>query len=957
MAAKLEDLLLEQEAAMKTLARVLPNVKKIGQNNFTVAKLQQRLAFLKESFSVCRENDRRLQSFRKIEGAQKLDYFKDEQFILCEDEYHVAADFIADWIQKLTASVPAAQHPATPVAAPSRRDLPRMSLPTFSGDFHDWESFRDKFTALILNDVSLSDVSRLHYLGSCLTGADLYGLILVEGLRAGSLHEPIAQNSIFGWFLSGPAGSTESSSGPVVPIYHCSPSDPLDLDLRRFWEIEEIPAISPYTDEEQECENHFRTTHKRDSSGRYMVRLPFKRNPPIDIGHSYRIADRMLSKLERRLQSKPKLYAEYDDFLREYLRLGHMRKVPPSQYDDPHAVYIPHHAVIRESSVTTHLRVVFNASSPTSNGTSLNDHLFIGPKLHTDLPAIILRCRQYRYLLTSDITKMYRQILVDPQDADYQRILWRSSPSDPIDRYQLLTVTYGTAPAPFLALRVLKQLIEDEGSQFPLATRVLQHHLYVDDCVFGASDESTLIETRNQLIALLSKAQFRLHKWTSNASHLIADITPPDPGLSQEKILQSDDTVKVLGVSWSPEVDAFRFRVTLPVEGACTKRGILSTIARLFDPLGWVTPATVYAKTLMQQLWLQKCSWDTPLSPGLLGRWEKYSAELPILESLYLPRWTKQSPDIASYQLHGFADASTLAYAAAVYLRIVTSSGRIVISLLAAKSKVAPVKPLTVPRLELSAALLLTRLVVFVRQALHELPRTTPCYCWTDSTITLCWLRQPASKWKTFVANRVAQIESTLPDAIWRHVPSEENPADCASRGLLPSQLLGHDLWWTGPSWLHHSTDLWPYNIPDAPSSAFTEARPTISVNLGLAHTPWDLRDRFSSWPKLLKVTAYILRFVARIREKPGVGSNFVRQALNGSEVQLAKIFWLRQMQQELFPDELQALRHHHPLNKKSSILCLNPYVDEDNLIRVGGRLKNAKVLTIKSEPLFQIQA
>lgn len=1342
MTAKFEDVMLEQDAAMRTLARVLPNVKKLGQNNFTVAKLQSRMEFLKDAFAQCRDLDRRLQAFRRFEGAQKVSYFTDDQFSLCEDEYHQAADYLAEHIAKLTSSSPSLSSPAT--AAQPRSDLPRIGLPTFSGEPTKWESFRDKFTSLVINDESLSDVKRLHHLNSCvkgaaenlisnlpvtdanfkiawatlvkrydnkrdlinehlktlfslpivsdvseltslrdkadktlqalknlerpvdtwddiivyllvsrldrssrkawelhlgdstdyptygqldnffatriralgalqnlpkqskraiqthavtsnrlsrprstpltcplcttehllnacpqfkskttsqrfdfvkgerrclncfsqkhnvnsctskhscqkcgrrhhsllhfdstisnsvgpapssitdslpstsnqvashvsaqalkstprillatawvvvtsvagrneyvralldqgsaatliteslaqrlrmprrrvsvavtgignreitvrhaatihirskrgigptlstnalilssltryipernehsisyhhtrdlvladenptssdpidlIIGADLYGHILLDGIRTGSMSEPIAQNSIFGWFLSGPAGSTTSMSFPKIPSYHCSSSDSLDCDIRRFWEIEEIPTISLYTDEEQQCENHFRKTCKRDSSGRYVVRLPFKRNPPIDVGYSYKIAERMLSKMELRLQPKPTLYAEYDAFLREYLQLGHMRKLPSSTPDGPPVVYIPHHAVIRESSATTHLRVVFNASSPTSNGTSLNDHLLIGPKLQRDLPSIILQCRQYRYIFTTDITKMYRQILVDPQDADYQRILWRSSPSDPIDQFQLLTVTYGTAPAPFLALRVLQQLVEDEGSQFPLATSVLQRNLYVDDCVFGASDESTLIETRNQLIQLLGKAHFRLHKWTSNVPQLLADILPQDREIEQDKSLQLDDTVKVLGVAWNPKDDAFRFKVTLPVNAASTKRAVLSTIARLFDPLGWVTPTTVYAKVLMQQLWLQKCSWDSSLPPALFERWEKYSSELPMLNLLSLPRWTTQSPDIKTCQLHGFADASTKAYAAVVYLRVVTSSGQIVVSLLAAKSKVAPVKPLTVPRLELSAALLLTRLVIFVRQSLHDLPENIPCYCWTDSTITLCWLRQPASKWKTFVANRVAQIESTLPDAIWRHVPTDENPADCASRGLLPSQLMHHYLWWQGPAWMQHSADHWPPNIPVVPSDALREERPTIPVNICQPRSPWELRDRFSSWPKLLRVSSYIFRFVGRIRKRPGENLNFVSKALNASEVQTAKNFWLRQMQQDLFPEELNALRHQRPLNKSSAILSLNPFLDEDNLMRVGGRLRNAKLSEQQKHPIL----
>lgn len=293
----------------------------------------------------------------------------------------------------------------------------------------------------------------------------------------------------------------------------------------------------------------------------------------------------------------------------EYERLGHMVKVQPTEpiVNPSHSYYIPHHAVFRDSSATTRLRVVFNASCRTSNGMSLNDHLLIGPKLQTDLATVIMQWRQYRYVYTADIAKMYRQILVDSHNTNYQRILWCSSPREAISEYRLLTVTYGTAAAPYLALRVLKQLTKDEGASFPLALPVLHHQIYVDDCVFGADDKILARQTRDQLITLLNKGGFRLRKWASNCPALLSDIDPSDHGLASDKIIQNNEHIKVLGITWSPNNDIFQFRVSPSPHPQPTKRTILSTIAKCYDPLGWVAPVVVIAKILMQRLWSLKC--------------------------------------------------------------------------------------------------------------------------------------------------------------------------------------------------------------------------------------------------------------------------------------------------------------------------------------------------------------
>ncbi|XP_070526464.1 uncharacterized protein [Cardiocondyla obscurior] len=655
-------------------------------------------------------------------------------------------------------------------------------------------------------------------------GADIYNEIILDGLKKGAPTQPIAQNTIFGWIVSGPidsrigdaADQKEPLANVTVHLTVTHNSESLDLAnaLERFWQTEEPPAHRDSSREDNECEAHFVNTHARQTDGRYVVRIPFKTPPPIDIGSSKTKALSCLKSLLRRFQSNPAQAAEYRAFMTEYESLGHMRIATSSGSQE---VFIPHHPVYRLDSATSRIRVVFNASSLTSNGSSLNEHMYSGPKLQSDLPTVILRWRLFRYVCTADIAKMYRQILVAESDIDYQRILWSPGSTDAIREYQLLTVTYGTACAPFLALRVLQQLSLDDGHNFPLARDILRDHIYVDDVLFGAHSVSLLVEKRDQLIELLNRGRFTLRKWASNSSKLLADINPADHGLACNPIPLLDEQLKILGIHWLPHSDEFRFRVSLDGSAPTTKREILSTIAKFYDPMGWGTPTIICAKILIQRLWKLKAAWDELVPPSILTRWQKIYSSLSQLNSLHVPRWIGVESDSASIELHGFADASSDAYAAVVYARVISSSGTVTTSLLVGKSKVAPLKLLSIPRLELSAAVLLAKLIEFVREIL---PKAISCTCWTDSSIVLAWLKQPPSHWKMFVANRVADIQNRLANVSWRHVVTKDNPADCASRGLLGSDLLNHPLWWHGPPWLKLSSEQWPNSIATVPPTA-----------------------------------------------------------------------------------------------------------------------------------------
>ncbi|XP_075161769.1 uncharacterized protein LOC142234494 [Haematobia irritans] len=253
-------------------------------------------------------------------------------------------------------------------------------------------------------------------------------------------------------------------------------------------------------------------------------------------------------RMERKLMKTPDIKLQYDQTILEYLALGHMRKISPQEISKTPNYYLPHHAVIKPDRLTTKLRVVFNASSPSSNKRSLNDNLFTGPILQQDLVIQILKWRFFRYVYSADVTKMYRQILLDKSQTQYQRILFRKSPTDPLDDFELLTVTFGVNCAPFLAIRTLLQLAEDVADTYPLASQIIRENLYVDDVLTGAHTVEDAIKSRKELILALDSAGFQLMKWSSNSHEIIQDL-PSEQLLPLNWLdLSEDSSTKTLGI-------------------------------------------------------------------------------------------------------------------------------------------------------------------------------------------------------------------------------------------------------------------------------------------------------------------------------------------------------------------------------------------------------------------------
>ncbi|XP_030767900.1 uncharacterized protein LOC115891552 [Sitophilus oryzae] len=452
---------------------------------------------------------------------------------------------------------------------------------------------------------------------------------------------------------------------------------------------------------------------------------------------------------------------------------------------EPGEYFLPHHCVFKESSTTTRLRIVFDGSCKTNTGLSLNDIMMVGPTIQEDIFAILLRFRIFDIVIKADIAKMYRQVLVSESDRKLQKIFWRNKPSDQLDTYQLNTVTYGTSAAAFLAIRCLNQLAYEHKESHPEASEAILKCFYVDDLLYGGTNISDIIRVKNDINAILQKAGFELRKWVSNDERVFQQINK-----LKDCTLGEHENSKTLGLKWIPAEDQLSFEIgNFDEEITVTKRTILSMTAQLFDPLGLLSLVIIIPKVMLQRLWQANLHWE---------------------ESVPLELHTRCG--------------------ACVYLRTVDVDDKVLVNLLCSKSRVAPVKIISIPKLELCAAVLLAELTQRVFQALNMDIQSV--HYWCDSKIVLSWISASAHKWKTFVANKVARIQELSNPNEWHYVHTSDNPADLISRGLNEKILINTHLWWNGPSWLRLNTCDWPAyshkidNIPEERVEACLNSRP-----------------------------------------------------------------------------------------------------------------------------------
>ncbi|XP_011858074.1 PREDICTED: uncharacterized protein LOC105555659 [Vollenhovia emeryi] len=719
-----------------------------------------------------------------------------------------------------------------------------------------------------------------------LIGAGLYWKCLVGSPRNSIKGQPSIQQTHFGWIIGGEMTETQP---PLSATCLTVTNEMLMKQIERFWTQEETPGTPQLSEEERKCEQLFKTTCKRDETGRFLVRLPARAD--VRLGNSSEFALKRFISLERRFARDPDLKLGYCKFMQDYLSQGHMTLVEDENQKSEHYV-LPHQAVVRPDSVTTKLRVVFDASAKTTANTSLNDKLIAGPNLQGNLIGIILRFRTYEHVVTADIASMFRQILVAEEDRSLQQILWRSNPEEPVRRYQLNTVTYGTNCAPYLAIRCLRQLAEDDGGDLPQAAHAIIEDCYMDDVLSGARTMEEAIELQKQLSQLLKRGQFHLRKWRASSSSILEHLAEQCK-TDELLILDKEGALKTLGLLWNAKADCLQYQVHTEENQVVTKRLVLSKIAQVFDPLGLIAPLLVSGKIIMQRLWLYDLDWDQEIPAELAPAWEDYSSALKKANYLQIPRNVIPRSASDKFDIFGFGDASEKAYGACLYAVSSDENGGISSHLICAKTKVAPLKTISVPRLELEAALLLAKLYALAREAYGQ--RINGVKLWTDSTIVLAWVRARPNELKTFVANRVAKIQHITGNIDWNHVPTDENPADLLSRGVPADVLEESELWWHGPPWLVSKNQMPEHT--EEPEVEPPERKTATVALVAIKNT--DLWTRFPTYCKLQRVIAQCHRFKDKTLGKGNAG------VIKLEELERADQTIIKMVQQEMFSEDL----------------------------------------------------
>ena len=566
--------------------------------------------------------------------------------------------------------------------------------------------------------------------------------------------------------------------------------------------------------------------------------------------------------------------------------------------------------------------------------------------------AIFVRFRRWSFALTADITKAFLQVKVQRSDRDVHRFLWDLNGSVRTIRFN--RVHFGNKASPFL----LNATVQHHLNKFP-TTRVieeLQQNMYVDDWLSGADDEVEGCDMMVEAEDVMKQAGMVLTKWGSNSdavSHMIYS--------EYEGKYQGADSLKVLGMRLLSSADCFSFDgVAISSQAVITKRVVLSHLARLYDPLGLLTPFTMSAKILFQDIWKLGLGWDDEVPPEIEGQFHQWLDGLALLKQWQVPRSYTGHPwrENVDVELHGFGDASERGYGTCVYVVVKRNDGSCTSSLVISRARVAPVKRVTLPRLELLGALLCCRLVKFVREALL-LPADVKCTYWTDSMVTLGWVRGEPSRWKQFVANRVTEIQTLSSPSDWRHCPGQVNPADLVTRGIQAKDLVGSEQWLKGPHFLLDSSKAFDSDNVGLMSE--------VEMSEGLSSSDCELSwvnvathgekseqrfpvERWSTLQKCIRIVAWLLRFLHNART---TAADRRTGELTFGELSESKVRLLQSVQTDAYGGELAALKDGKPVHRHSSIAKLSPFLGCDGLLRVQGRLQFTDLQYDEKHPII----
>ena len=750
----------------------------------------------------------------------------------------------------------------------------------------------------------------------------------------------------------GKCATQSESSTPAQPVVLMANKD-LERAFARFYSLELI-GISSGPDDERRAEEveaeQLLDAKAYFEDGTYVMPLLFKPEARM-LRNNCHIAAKRLFNLERTLAKDPNLKELYTKEIQALFDRGDARYLREDEIETPVAFYLPHRPVVRMDKETSKIRPVFDASAKNQDGISLNTEILQTPVLHPPLTGILLRFRRNLIALIGDVSKMFLRMKLHPEHERYQRFLWRPDPEGPVKHAVIIKMAFGLADSPFKALRGVQKLVEKYRHLYPDAARELARNLYVDDLLSGCDDETDALRLYQQCVELLSKASLPMKKWCTSSSKVMRQIPSADRGEIGNVLLTghlqdeaetdggSKPSATALGVEWDVKRDELHYtgfaQMNLPTSH-CTKRSIVSAVASFFDPLGLISPFVVSAKILIQQLWKQALDWDEQVPRDVEESWKLWVNEVQHLNKITFPRCFRKHPGKeVQKQLLAFGDASEAAMGAAVYIRTVYEDGHCEVHLLMAKAKVAPLKELSLPRKELAAAVMTTKLLAHVAEHMDMDPKDAKCF--SDSMTTLLWLRKHPRSWKQWVANRVQQVHDLTDPSQWQHVAGVDNPADLPSRGLPASELVDNSMWFHGPAWLSRPEIEWPKEAKITASSEYLEEQkiPVLSEVPVLVTPTTDDRLQslwnMSDFHRMISLTRRLRSWLPSSH-----GISFQLQWQRSLDV------WIKRAQRDSFKEEIHAIRHGKPLPTGSRLRPLTPFLDDNDILRVGGRLQHS---------------
>ncbi|XP_071486763.1 uncharacterized protein [Diadema antillarum] len=696
-------------------------------------------------------------------------------------------------------------------------------------------------------------------------------------------------------------------------------------------------------------------------SGHYEMPLPFKEEKTPLLPNNRSVAFKRLNHLKRKFENDAIYYEQYVLQMNNLIQKGHAERVTEPG-ESGKRWYIPHHGVQEPKK----LRVVFDCSSQ-FKGECLNSHLLTGPDLTNALAGVLCRFRKENVAFMCDIKEMFHQFHVNEEHRDYLRFLWWPNGDyyqEPVD-YHMNVHLFGAASSPGCSNYGLKQIATDKADEIGHdAARFIHRDFYVDDGLKAVATEEEAIELISKTKKMCEHGGLHVHKVVSNSRKVLESVPVDDRAKEVKELNLLHDHLpieKALGVQWCVESDKFRFRMTFQ-DKPLTRRGALSTVMSVFDPLGLLAPLLLPGKLILQELCRSSAARDDPLPDILQSKWDKWKADILQLDRLSIDRCYKPKGfgEIKNAELHHFCDASNLGYGHCTYLRLTNENGEVHCTMVIGKARVAPIKTVTVPRLELTAATLSVRMSSFLRTEL-DLNIDREIF-WTDSRVVLGYIKNETRRFHVFVANRVCQIRDESSSSQWRHIGTKTNPADGASRGLTIDQIEASK-WFTGPDFL------WEKEIPDETKeeAALLPKDPEVKCETHASlqkvnGLELERFDHLSSWYRAKRAVANCLRLRSHLRKrcqarrderdgkwdsKKVVMEPLCTELLLQAEKEIIKLIQGQTLGEMKAVDgneshsKREKRRHCKAANR---LYHLDPFKDDDGILRVGGRLRRSDI-------------